>query len=101
MKRLETSADKPMAALSMTHPKSDTRRDARADNRFSPRGGYAVDMARDIDAALAAVARHNPDVILLDVVRPGGDGFTLCRRLKIDAATRLTLVTALADRENI
>ena len=71
--------------------------------RLLKKEGYAVDTARDIDAALAAVARHNPDVIVLDVVLPSGDGFTLCRRLKIDAATRLTpviLVTALTDRES-
>ena len=59
--------------------------------------------AGPIDAAIAAIARHNPDVILLDVVLPKGDGFTFCRRLKIDAATRLTpviMVTALTDRES-
>ena len=71
--------------------------------RLLTKEGYAVDTAHDIDAAIAAIARHNPDVILLDVVLPKGDGFTLCRRLKIDAATRLTpviMVTALTDRES-
>jgi putative two-component system response regulator len=71
--------------------------------RLLTKAGYAVDTARDIDAAISAIARHNPDVILLDVVLPTGDGFTFCRRLKIDPATRLTpviLVTALTDRES-
>ena len=71
--------------------------------RLLTKEGYAVDTARDVDAAIAAIARHNPDVILLDVVLPKGDGFTLCRRLKIDAATRLTpviMVTALTDRDS-
>lgn len=71
--------------------------------RLLTKEGYAVDTAQDIDAAIAAIARHNPDVILLDVVLPKGDGFTFCRRLKIDAATRLTpviMVTALTDRES-
>jgi putative two-component system response regulator len=71
--------------------------------RLLTKEGYAVDTAGDIDAAITAIARHNPDVILLDVVLPNGDGFTLCRRLKIDAATRLTpviMVTALTDRES-
>ncbi|MGH9220301.1 MAG: response regulator, partial [Vicinamibacterales bacterium] len=71
--------------------------------RLLIRDGYAVDTAGDVDAAIAAIARHPPDVILLDVVLPKGDGFTLCRRLKIDVATRLTpviMITALTDRES-
>lgn len=71
--------------------------------RLLTKEGYAVDTAEDIDVAITAIARHNPDVILLDVVLPKGDGFTLCRRLKIDTATRLTpviMVTALTDRES-
>jgi len=65
--------------------------------------GYLVHVAGDAETALDAIATHHPDVILLDVVLPGDDGFTLCRRLKRDSATRLTpiiLVTGLSDREN-
>jgi putative two-component system response regulator len=65
--------------------------------------GYAVCVAADAAAAREAVASHNPDVILLDVVFPDGDGFSLCRDLKRDAATRLIpviLVTGLTDRES-
>jgi putative two-component system response regulator len=71
--------------------------------RLLTQEGYAVRIATDAPSALAAVASFNPDVILLDVVLPGGDGFSLCQRLKQDAATRLTpvvLVTGLTDREN-
>ena len=69
--------------------------------RLLTREGYAVDTAGDVDTAMAAIGRHNPDIILLDVLLPEIDGFTLCGRLKADAATRLTpvvMVTALADR---
>jgi putative two-component system response regulator len=65
--------------------------------------GYLVHVAVDAETALAGVAAHHPDVILLDVVFPGADGFTLCRQLKRDSATRLTpiiLVTGLTDRES-
>ena len=65
--------------------------------------GYVVHVAGDAETALAGIATHHPDVILLDVVFPGADGFTLCRRLKRDSATRLTpiiLVTGLSDRES-
>jgi putative two-component system response regulator len=71
--------------------------------RLLTKDGYSVCVAADAASALAAVASHNPDVILLDVVFPGSDGFTLCQRLKRDPATRLTpviLVTGLIDRES-
>lgn len=65
--------------------------------------GYSVCVAADAASALEAVASHNPDVILLDVVLPDGDGFVLCQTLKRDALTRMTpviLVTGLTDRES-
>jgi putative two-component system response regulator len=71
--------------------------------RLLTKEGYAVDVRVDAASALAGVASHNPDVILLDVIFPGADGFTLCERLKRDTATRLTpviLVTGLTDRES-
>src|SRR5438132_11970932 len=64
--------------------------------------GYAVEVAVDGVSALAAVANHAPDVVLLDVGLPELDGFEVCRRLKREAATRLTpiiFVTALHERE--
>ena len=42
--------------------------------------GYAVDVARDADSADAAMAAHEYDLVLLDVMLPGGDGFSLCKR---------------------
>ena len=71
--------------------------------RLLTKEGYAVDVRVDAASALAGVASHNPDVILLDVVFPGADGFALCEQLKRDTATRLTpvvLVTGLTDRES-
>jgi putative two-component system response regulator len=71
--------------------------------RLLTKDGYVVDTAADIDAASTTIALRNPDVILLDVVLPNGDGFSLCRRLKADPATRLTpiiMITALSDRES-
>jgi putative two-component system response regulator len=71
--------------------------------RLLTREGYDVEVRADAASALAGVASHNPDVILMDVVFPGSDGFTLCEQLKRDSATRLTpivLVTGLTDRES-
>ena len=64
--------------------------------------GYSVETAADFDAARDVIDHRPPDVILLDVMLPGVDGFTICERLKSSANTRLIpviLVTAFGDRE--
>src|SRR5207302_7531496 len=44
--------------------------------------GYGVTSAADGGAALAAVERAVPDVLVLDVAMPGLDGLDVCRRLR-------------------
>ena len=51
------------------------------------RSGHGVEVAADGIQALAAVAASPPDLILLDVMMPGKDGFTVCAELKADPAT--------------
>src|SRR3954451_20882575 len=43
---------------------------------------YAVDVAPDSDAALLRAAVYDYDVVLLDVMLPGRDGFAVCRSLR-------------------
>ena len=62
---------------------------------------YEVITASDGQGALQVAAAERPDMILLDVMMPGMDGFETCRRLKADPATRhipVVLVTALDGR---
>lgn len=64
---------------------------------------FAVEVATDGPSALTAIARQPPDVVLLDVLMPGLDGFEVCRHIKREPATRLTpvvLITALNDRDS-
>jgi two-component system cell cycle response regulator len=62
---------------------------------------YEVSTASDGPTALAMAAQLLPDIILLDVMMPGMDGFEVCKRLKDDPLTRhipVVLVTALDGR---
>ena len=62
------------------------------------REGFEVSQAGDGQSALAACASFRPDLILLDIVMPGMDGFEVCRRLKTNPATHhipVVMVTAL------
>src|SRR3954464_14676696 len=62
---------------------------------------YEVLTANDGPTALAIAQSERPDIVLLDVMMPGMDGFDVCRRLKEDADTRhvpVVLVTALDGR---
>ncbi len=64
---------------------------------------HEVLLANNGEDALNIVARENPDLILLDVMMPRLDGFTVCRMLKSDEATRLIpiiMVTALNQLED-
>ncbi len=48
--------------------------------------GWTVDEANGGEAALSYLARHSPDVIVLDLLMPGVDGFTVIERLKANPA---------------
>ena len=66
--------------------------------------GYATLQAADGEQALAAVAQHRPDLVLLDVMMPNLDGIEVCRRLKSDAAAPflpIILVTAKTDSKDV
>lgn len=64
---------------------------------------YDISVAMDGESALEAVADETPDLILLDIMMPGMDGYEVCRRLKEDAATAkipVIFLTALTEIEN-
>jgi DNA-binding response OmpR family regulator/DNA-binding CsgD family transcriptional regulator len=66
--------------------------------------GYTVLVATDGEAALRRARHSLPDVILLDAVMPGMDGFEVARRLKADFATRhipIVFMTGLTETEHV
>ena len=61
---------------------------------------YVVRVATDGADAIDSVKKARPDLILLDVVMPGMDGFEVCRRLKDDPTTHsipVIFITALDE----
>src|ERR1700761_5626396 len=66
--------------------------------------GMTVMVAMDGAAALRIVEQITPDIVLLDAVMPGMDGFETCRRLKRDAGLSnvpVIFMTGLAETEHI
>jgi putative two-component system response regulator len=67
------------------------------------RQGYEVRTTHDGAGALEECAVFHPDLILLDVMMPGRDGFDVCREIKSHAETRLipvVLITGLSDKSD-
>ena len=61
------------------------------------REGYAVSVARDGQAALDAIVRDRPDLVLLDVMMPGKSGFDICQAVRADeslATVKILMLTA-------
>lgn len=64
--------------------------------------GFLFMSAASGEEALAMVARQPPDIILLDVMMPGTDGYEVARRIKADPASKsipVIMLTALDDRD--
>lgn len=64
---------------------------------------FEVHIATDGQTALAECASFRPDLVLLDVVMPGMNGFEVCRQIKATLETRLTpvvLITGLSATED-
>ena len=62
--------------------------------------GYKLIAAKDGQKALAMASSARPDLILLDIMMPGMDGYEVCRRLKEDETTRdipIIFVTAMGE----
>ena len=64
---------------------------------FLSRAGYHVRVAADGDGLRAALDEALPDLIVLDIMMPGDDGFTLCRRVRETSAIPIIMLTASSD----
>jgi class 3 adenylate cyclase len=70
---------------------------------LSPRG-FTVQQASSGQEALELLERGLPDVVLLDVMMPGMDGYETCRRIRLEPATSyvpVVMVTASGDAQKV
>lgn len=65
--------------------------------------GYRTIVAQNAEAALESIRRQPPDIIVSDIIMPGMDGFSLCRKIKseINNALPVILLTALSDPADV
>jgi DNA-binding response OmpR family regulator/signal transduction histidine kinase len=65
------------------------------------RAGFEVTLAANGEQAIACIAENKPDLVLLDILMPGMDGFEVCRHLKSDENTCGIPVIFLTTEDNI
>jgi DNA-binding response OmpR family regulator len=59
--------------------------------------GFAVHVAADGPAGVAAAAEHRPDLVVLDVMLPGFDGLEVCRQVQAQRPVPVLMLTARDD----
>lgn len=64
---------------------------------YLEREGFAVDVARDGEGALALAKELKPDLVVLDVMLPGLDGVEVCRRLRQFSDAYVIMLTARSE----
>ena len=65
------------------------------------RGEYKLSVALDGEGALRSAAKDTPDLVLLDIMMPGLDGYEVCRRLRAGEQTRDIPVMFLTSLEDV
>jgi DNA-binding response OmpR family regulator len=66
--------------------------------------GYATASAPDAEEGYMKLTREKPDLLLLDLMLPGMDGFEFCKKIRADEAFKnlpVIAVSVLKDEENI
>jgi len=81
----------------------DTPANLAVTSRVLTEAGYEVAIAKDGERGIKQAELNLPDLILLDIMMPGIDGFETCRRLKTSSITQnipIIFMTALSDTTN-
>ena len=64
---------------------------------FLGRHGYSVDTAADAKAVERSIAKTTPNLVVLDVMLPGEDGLTLCKRLARPDGPAIIMLSAMGE----
>ncbi|OLU16938.1 MULTISPECIES: response regulator [unclassified Pseudomonas] len=65
--------------------------------KFLEQHGYCVDVASDGTGLWQAMARQQPDLVILDVMLPGESGLVLCQRLRSEHSVAVIMLTAMGE----
>lgn len=79
----------------------DDRRVRRATALALSNEGYEIVEAADGDEGLHAAAERRPDLVLLDVMLPGRDGFEVCRLIRAQSDVPIIFLTAKVDMTDV
>jgi DNA-binding NarL/FixJ family response regulator len=100
----EPAADRPDTAADVVLIVDDVPDNLAVLHDALDESGYVVLVATHGEAALQRAAQARPDIVLLDAVMPGMDGFEVARRLKADEATAgipIIFMTGLTESEHV
>lgn len=75
----------------------DDRRHSKLLKTFLDRFGIELDCAEDAEAGLQKLRANKPDLLLLDVMLPGRDGFSICREVRKTSEIPIIMLTARGD----
>lgn len=64
---------------------------------FLSANGYKVDVSNTGDGAADLILQKNPSLVLLDLMLPGEDGISICRKVQDQYAGPIIMLTALGD----
>ncbi len=68
---------------------------------FTAKGDFEIITANDGDTGLDLIREKNYDIVLLDIMLPKLDGFTLCREIRSDNIVPVLFITARAREDDI
>lgn len=66
-------------------------------SEYFKREGYQVFSAYDGEKALDSARKLHPDIVTLDVMMPGMDGFTVCREIRRESNVPILMISAKTD----
>ena len=97
--RIESKSPEYPVRVVLIEDDADLRRVVQLTLQFG--AAWIVETAPDGPAGIEMVKRVRPDIVLVDLMMPGMDGYEVCRRLISDATTARIPIVLLTARQNL